>query len=612
MATVLNLPAHADIYEFEVLYTKNKTQKRKEWHDGFLKWHTFNFRSILYDQQRKQIGIGAHIETLQANLEHVYRGGNPNITSPLRASNVSERAARVRTNTPASARGPQSRIYPSRPPQSTHVQVPRAHIEAETPTRSLPAQRMGLSRHRTPKQNARANPARLISLEHGWFAREDRPAHEDAPDSQVVGNSKSLEGRKAKRKRTFDTIPTHTLVPHESIDDAEPVQCIEQEVLSPLREVLPPPTTALHPIITDQYASPKQPSSMAAPAVEEYFDAGTGLFAADLSDVPDQARSKAGLQQSKCYADQPLHNDATGTMGDPIKSLPYQSVVPRAVSSRTQGMVGGRKVETPECIQEDNGSKPEAKYAKIAPSPFDEDGFLVAPPRAKKPTPPVIEAQKRVVRPVERLIEQLPEIDPEASPKPTAAQTQVRLASPAPLFIPESSQESSFDGEAILEQLTTKAALEIAKKSTLVRLAPRRPKESQKEVKGAVKRLAPAKPSSCPKKATLSLTVKKAPKRSLMSATRSQSPVSKHASQASMPDTPSVLETQDLDALFDDKPHEHAPRLATQICQRAPDFMSANSFHAGSILKLDQPIPAIGISARQMEAIDFPTQLTDA
>lgn len=88
----------ADIYEFACLYSPDVRKKRKEWRDGYVRWHTFNYRAILYDEGRKQVDsrflpgheviegesiefdrhlveVNERLETTRANLEHVIRGG---------------------------------------------------------------------------------------------------------------------------------------------------------------------------------------------------------------------------------------------------------------------------------------------------------------------------------------------------------------------------------------------------------------------------------------------------------------------------------------------------------------------------------------------------------
>ncbi|KAK7530158.1 uncharacterized protein J3D65DRAFT_526631, partial [Phyllosticta citribraziliensis] len=46
----------APVHEFACLYTHDLRRKQKRWHDGFLKFHTFNKRAMVYDQSRNHIG----------------------------------------------------------------------------------------------------------------------------------------------------------------------------------------------------------------------------------------------------------------------------------------------------------------------------------------------------------------------------------------------------------------------------------------------------------------------------------------------------------------------------------------------------------------------------
>src|SRR5579862_3277251 len=46
----------APVREFKCLYTHDKRQKKKRWHDGWLRFHTFNKRVMVYDDTRNFIG----------------------------------------------------------------------------------------------------------------------------------------------------------------------------------------------------------------------------------------------------------------------------------------------------------------------------------------------------------------------------------------------------------------------------------------------------------------------------------------------------------------------------------------------------------------------------
>lgn len=46
---------HAKVYEYEVLFTKQKTQKSKAWHDGILKYYSFNKKIQLFDETNSML-----------------------------------------------------------------------------------------------------------------------------------------------------------------------------------------------------------------------------------------------------------------------------------------------------------------------------------------------------------------------------------------------------------------------------------------------------------------------------------------------------------------------------------------------------------------------------
>src|SRR5438874_12468395 len=46
----------APVYEFRCLYSHDLRKKRKLWHDGSLRYHTFNKRVMVYDDSKNYIG----------------------------------------------------------------------------------------------------------------------------------------------------------------------------------------------------------------------------------------------------------------------------------------------------------------------------------------------------------------------------------------------------------------------------------------------------------------------------------------------------------------------------------------------------------------------------
>ncbi|KAI9866301.1 MAG: hypothetical protein M1813_001423 [Trichoglossum hirsutum] len=53
----------APVKEFRCLYTHDKRQKKKRWHDGLLRYHTFNKRVMVYDEARNFIGDMHHTDS---------------------------------------------------------------------------------------------------------------------------------------------------------------------------------------------------------------------------------------------------------------------------------------------------------------------------------------------------------------------------------------------------------------------------------------------------------------------------------------------------------------------------------------------------------------------
>ncbi|KAF2144326.1 uncharacterized protein K452DRAFT_267627, partial [Aplosporella prunicola CBS 121167] len=56
IASTVEAAKTAPVHEFRCLYTHDLRRKQKRWQDGFLKFHTFNKRVMVYDQPRNYIG----------------------------------------------------------------------------------------------------------------------------------------------------------------------------------------------------------------------------------------------------------------------------------------------------------------------------------------------------------------------------------------------------------------------------------------------------------------------------------------------------------------------------------------------------------------------------
>src|SRR5436190_18352456 len=53
---IATAPNTAPVYEFQCLYSHDLRKKKKLWHDGSLRYHTFNKRVMLYDESKNYIG----------------------------------------------------------------------------------------------------------------------------------------------------------------------------------------------------------------------------------------------------------------------------------------------------------------------------------------------------------------------------------------------------------------------------------------------------------------------------------------------------------------------------------------------------------------------------
>ena len=612
MAAVLSLPSHADIHEFQVLYTNNLTQKRKDWHDGYLKWHTFNFRSILYDSQRKQIGseffpnkhissgdslefssalveVGDQLESLQANLQHVYRGGAVVGAEPVVPASIARNPQGNTVTSTATPRSAQKRIYPQTAVSIASVRPRVVHLASsattqQTPTRPPPRRVVGITS--TVSRQHVVYPSADVGAGHssdnrGWFARQDQ--------------------ERATCENTGSNVETIT-----------PKTAIKNKRRAKSRKILSCQKAAQSSVSQETPSKPirRARSSPKAPSVIVLDDSDTG-------DIDERSTRVASALLANWVDPQSVN----ALLPDDIPLNEPVNESPLIVHDTATGQAA--ELANEQSIKHLNVSRP-----PTPPVTVDDDGFLLQP--IAKIRRPVTELPQILgQRDIDNVIEQFHYSDDEPIvPVLIPIYKEPETPSFLPDTVSESSQESGYDGERVLQQFATRAALEIAKKSTLNKLAPsaRHDARPQKRIKLAISKPA----SKIPEEATNSETIKlslqprKSRKRTLLSVsqqksmaqTRKPSPVAATV-HSSLPATPVDINANELDAMFDDCPKqvskstEEVQRLATQICPRAPDFMSANSFHVGSILKLDQPIPAVGISARQMEALDFPSQLTE-
>ncbi|CCG84834.1 protein of unknown function [Taphrina deformans PYCC 5710] len=248
MATPLRLPAHADIHEFGVMYTKSVKKKAKDWHDGYLKWHTFNYRAILYDDQRKPVAneffpnknissnselefssaivqIGDQLETIQANLEHIYRTtaqkSGPEVDrqpdsrtlTVVQTPTTKSRTMTMTSSTPRVSRLEQKRIYPvpasrvrrtivmpSTAPETSKKPLEEGlHTNPRIRTKLITPQVARQVHYPTPGARSGAD-----SAGPGWFARQDQVIlpKDDSETDPPVPDAILATRRKAKRPET--------------------------------------------------------------------------------------------------------------------------------------------------------------------------------------------------------------------------------------------------------------------------------------------------------------------------------------------------------------------------------------------------------------------------
>ncbi|KAK8252243.1 hypothetical protein HDK77DRAFT_370695, partial [Phyllosticta capitalensis] len=82
----------APVHEFTCLYTHDIRRKQKRWQDGFLKFHTFNKRAMVYDDSRNHIG-----DTHWKEGDEMYEGAELTLENGVMVE-VAERKSTTQTD----------------------------------------------------------------------------------------------------------------------------------------------------------------------------------------------------------------------------------------------------------------------------------------------------------------------------------------------------------------------------------------------------------------------------------------------------------------------------------------------------------------------------------
>ncbi|KAF8543273.1 hypothetical protein BDD12DRAFT_246554 [Trichophaea hybrida] len=130
----------APIKEFRVMWTQQKKQKLKKWHDGTLRFHTFNNRMLLYDEGRTlitdkylkpgtiidegdEVEFEQHLATIEEFLKTVIQDLTP-VFAPA-VQRQQQRAAIAARNAMSPARTPAQRMNIATPASRMSVPTPR-------------------------------------------------------------------------------------------------------------------------------------------------------------------------------------------------------------------------------------------------------------------------------------------------------------------------------------------------------------------------------------------------------------------------------------------------------------------------------------------------------
>ncbi|KAH7061048.1 hypothetical protein B0J12DRAFT_565085, partial [Macrophomina phaseolina] len=187
----------APVHEFRCLYTHDLRRKQKRWQDGFLKFHTFNRRVMVYDQPRNYIG-----DTHWKDGDNLHDGDDLTLENGVIVQ-VAEPVATTQTDlTPLFEKKPKD--TPERPGHEK-VRLPQSRL----PTPGVRS--TGLAATVAPRHKPLSQLLGTPKGPHGRALLPTRSPFEERQASLQGGDEWAASERAAKRRRVAEAEQTWSI-----------------------------------------------------------------------------------------------------------------------------------------------------------------------------------------------------------------------------------------------------------------------------------------------------------------------------------------------------------------------------------------------------------------
>ncbi|KAF2150499.1 hypothetical protein K461DRAFT_269942 [Myriangium duriaei CBS 260.36] len=199
----------APVAEFRCLYTHDLRRKAKRWQDGFLRYHTFNRRVMVYDVSRNFIG-----DTYNRSGVDLQEGDELDLEKDFALVQVSEPTGVTQTDLTElmQSRHKKDRVDTTKPVRPTHSAV-AAHAH-RTPAVANPVHRtptIATPAHRTPATVVHKHRAlgSLLRTPKGPIGKATLPV--TSPFEDRLKRKLHLPDRQSKRQRHEDSTKSYDI-----------------------------------------------------------------------------------------------------------------------------------------------------------------------------------------------------------------------------------------------------------------------------------------------------------------------------------------------------------------------------------------------------------------
>ncbi|GAD97368.1 hypothetical protein NFIA_079580 [Paecilomyces variotii No. 5] len=346
----------APVLKFRCLYSHDLRRKAKRWHDGFLRFHTFNKRVMVYDTPGNFIG-----DLHWRESEEIQDGDEMELDKGVLIQ-VGECMEKTQTDLTGlfekkktSQGSPQQNDFT---PQSSRVSIPRSTAGSQAPLKSL-NELLGIKR---------APIGRSVTPKSPYEQRHPQPA--PPPPQQQQQHEKEALERPAKRQRQLPSEDIlHRKNPNQQIRSRPVVIDLEEETPQAAPTKLNPISTS-RVDRTDAGHSSRKDSAFPASAPENRPNKQPET--AKTSSIK-AASFTAGATSKEPVPDAPI-NALRFASAKPRKKLMYRELLEAAAKKANKGPVAGSQArgQIPDTVaapsRDDNITVNESNAAEFDPS----------------------------------------------------------------------------------------------------------------------------------------------------------------------------------------------------------------------------------------------------